>query len=97
MSAAIYTLPQPADCAWLPIGGPLRANILERTGSTEITDAVEARCRDVFERCFPGSKLISAGATQEEICNVIHAIIGHFLAEVGQMALELELLKREGA
>lgn len=96
MTATILPFPELGDRAWQPIGNPLRANILERTGSTEITDAVEARCRDVFERCLPGSKLISAGATQEEICNVIHAIIGHFLAEVGQMALELELLKREG-
>lgn len=96
MSATIYTIPSPPDLAWRPVGEVLRANMMARTGSAEITGAVEARCREVFERCFPSSKLISAGASHEEICNVIHAIIGHFLSEVGQMALELELLKREG-
>jgi hypothetical protein len=97
MSATIHRLPPPADIAWCPIGEALRANIMRRTGSAEITDAVDARCRDVFERCFPNSKLISAGATQEEMSNVVHAIIGHFLSEVGELALELELLKSGGA
>lgn len=95
MTATILTFPESGDRAWQAIGNPLRANILERTGSAEITDAVEARCRDVFERCFPGPKLISAGATHEEISDVINTIIGRFLSELCQVAVELELLKQE--
>lgn len=99
MTATIYSLPSPLDMAWLDIGGPLRSSVLEHTGSTEIADAVEARCRDAFERCFPNksTKLVSAGATREEVSDVINSIIGRFVRELCQIAIDLELQKREGA
>lgn len=98
MTASIIAFPEPGDLAWRPIANALQVNVLAHTGSQEITDAVEAHCRAAFERCFPNpsAKLVSTGASRDEISDVINTIIGRFVGELCQMALDLELLKREG-
>lgn len=94
--AEIYVFPERSERTWLPVAEALRSGSLKRTGSKLISDAVEARCRDVFERCVPMAIIKDAttpGEREQQLIDYIHNLAGALIGEIGLMAEEIELLK----
>lgn len=95
MSAEIHHLPNRPDREWRHIAEALRSGVMQRTGSTEIADAVVARCKMVFDVIVP-QPLPFSEKPPEDVMDLLHVVVGGFIGEVGLLVEEIELLKQQG-
>lgn len=95
MSAEIHHLPNRPDREWRHIAEALRSGIMQRTGSTEIADAVAARCKVVYDLTIP-QPLPFSERPPEDVMDFLHVVVGGFMGQVGLLVEEIELMKANG-
>jgi hypothetical protein len=92
MTAEIHQLPSRPDREWRHIADHLRAGVLQRTGSSEIADAVVERCKEIVERVVPQPWQFNE-APPDDVMHTLLLIVGGFIGEVGLLVEEIELMK----
>ena len=93
MSASIYQWPGAPERLWRPIAEAIRPGVLQSAPSPEVARVIEARIRDIFERCVPPAFEIPTPLTPEVVSDLIHTLAGGFVAEIAQVVTEAEVLK----